>query len=125
MPTIYDEPLAHAPARTETSNTMASSPTIAQVSPRQPHQDCTLRYTACRTLPEEALMAIVPTPVEEIRFLDDDEARQQFDRQAQRLMGISGEEFLRRYEAGEFKALRDDRQQRAVMKLTMLADLVR
>lgn len=70
-------------------------------------------------------MAIAPVPVEEIRFLDDDEARQQFDRQARRLMGISGEEFLRRYEAGEFEAIQDERQQRAVMKLVMLTDLVR
>jgi PAS domain-containing protein len=60
-----------------------------------------------------------------IRFLDDDEARQQFDRQAQRLLGISGEELLRRYDAGDLEALQDDRQQRAVMKLAMLADLVR
>jgi hypothetical protein len=60
-----------------------------------------------------------------IRLLDDDEARQQFDRQAQRLMGISGDEFLRRYDAGELDDLQDDRQQDAVMKLAMLADLVR
>jgi hypothetical protein len=60
-----------------------------------------------------------------IRLLDDDEARQQFDRQAQRLMGISGDEFLRCYDAGELDDLQDDRQQDAVMKLAMLADLVR
>ena len=60
-----------------------------------------------------------------IRLLDDDEARQQFDRQAQRLMGMSGDEFLRRYDAGAFDDLQDDRQQDAVMKLAMLADLVR
>ena len=70
-------------------------------------------------------MAIVPAPVEEIHFLDDAEARQQFDRQAQRLMGMSGEEFLRRYAAGEFETVQDERQQRAVMKLAMLTDLVR
>jgi hypothetical protein len=40
-------------------------------------------------------------------------------------MGISGDEFLRRYDAGEFDGLQDDRQQDAVMKLAMLADLVR
>jgi hypothetical protein len=60
-----------------------------------------------------------------IRILNDDEARQQFDRQARRLLGISGEEFLRRYDAGALDALDDERQQRAVMKLVMLADLVR
>ena len=71
-------------------------------------------------------MTIAPKHVDSgIRLLDDDEARQQFDRQAQRLMGISGDEFLRRYDAGEFDDLQDDRQQDAVMKLAMLTDLVR
>jgi len=70
-------------------------------------------------------MATAPVPVKAVRFLDDDEARQQFDRQAQRLKGISGDEFLRRYDAGEFNDLQDDRQQRAVMKLAMLTDLDR
>lgn len=62
---------------------------------------------------------------EGIRFLNDDEAREQFDRQAQRLMGISGDEFLRRYDAGEYANPKDDREIRAVMKLAMLRDLVR
>ena len=71
-------------------------------------------------------MVIVPKHVDSgIRLLDDDEARQQFDRQAQRLMSISDDEFLRRYDAGEFDDLQDDRQQDAVMKLAMLTDLVR
>jgi hypothetical protein len=71
-------------------------------------------------------MAITPEQAAgEIRFLDDDESRQQFDRQAQRLLGISGKEFIRRYDAGEFDVIQDDRRQRAVMKLAMLADLVR
>jgi hypothetical protein len=75
---------------------------------------------------EEESVAIAPKRnTDPVRFLDDDEARQQFDHQARRLMGISGEEFLRRYTAGELDALQDDRQQRAVMKLAMLADLVR
>jgi hypothetical protein len=71
-------------------------------------------------------VALAPKQVDsDIRFLDDAEAREQFDRQARRLLGISGETFLRRYEAGEFEAVQDDRQQRAVMKLAMLSDLVR
>ena len=71
-------------------------------------------------------MAATPTDVDSgIRFLDDDEARQQFDRQARRLLGLSGEEFLRRYDAGEYDTDLDDRQSRAVMKLAMLTDLVR
>ena len=71
-------------------------------------------------------MAITRTPVDGgIRFLDDDESRAHFDRQAQRLLGISGEEFLRRYDAGEYEEPQDDRQMRAVMKLAMLTDFVR
>jgi hypothetical protein len=71
-------------------------------------------------------MTLAPRHVDSgIRFLDDDEAREQFDRQAQRLLGISGDEFIRRYDAGEYDTLQDDRQQDAVMKLDMLRDLVR
>lgn len=33
--------------------------------------------------------------------ITDDEARSMFDREAQRTFGISGEEWLRRYDAGE------------------------
>ena len=60
-----------------------------------------------------------------IRFLDDAESRAQFDRQARRLLSISGEEFLRRLDAGEYDSPKDDRELRAVMKLAMLSDLVR
>jgi hypothetical protein len=71
-------------------------------------------------------MASTPTDVDSgIRFLDDDESRAHFDRQARRLLGISGEEFLRRYDAGEYERELDDRESRAVMKLTMLTDFVR
>lgn len=67
-------------------------------------------------------MALAPEQVDsDILFLDDDESHAHFDRQAQRLLGISGEEFLRRYDAGEYATPQDDRQQRAVMKLAMLA----
>jgi hypothetical protein len=76
-------------------------------------------------------MATVPEHVDDehvddgIRFLDDDEARELFDRQARRLLGISGDEFLRRYDAGEYTATQDDRELDAVMTLRMLTDLVR
>ena len=71
-------------------------------------------------------MASIPTDVDSgIRFLDDDESRAHFDRQAQRLLGISGEEFLRRYDAGEYETVQDDRQSRAVMKLAMLSSFGR
>ena len=66
-------------------------------------------------------MAFAPKRVDTgIRFLDDAESRAHFDRQAQRLLGISGEEFLRRFDAGEYDAPKDDRELRAVMKLALL-----
>jgi hypothetical protein len=71
-------------------------------------------------------VALTPERIDSgIRFLDDDEAREDFDREAQRLLGISGDEFLRRYKAGEYANPKDDRELRAVMKLSMLRDLVR
>ncbi len=40
-----------------------------------------------------------------IHWISDEEAHALFDAEARRVMGMSGEEFLRRYDAGEF----DDR----------------
>jgi hypothetical protein len=64
--------------------------------------------------------------IEGVRFLDEEEGREYFDRQAQRLLGISGDEFLRRYDAGEYETPDlDDRTLRGVMKLAMLMPFVR
>ena len=60
-----------------------------------------------------------------IRFLNEEESREYFDRQARRLLGISGDEYLRRYDAGEYDRDLDDRELRAVMKLHMLENFVR
>lgn len=43
-----------------------------------------------------------------IIWLDDDEARAYFDAQARELVGMSGEEFLRRLDAGEWDEVIDD-----------------
>jgi hypothetical protein len=43
-----------------------------------------------------------------IRFLDDREARAYFDAQARELVGMSGEEFLCRLDAGEYSGEIDD-----------------
>jgi len=71
-------------------------------------------------------MALAPQHFDgDIRFLGDDDARAYFDAQSSRLLGISGEEFLRRYAAGEYAATTDAAEQRAVMKLAMLAAIGR
>jgi hypothetical protein len=41
-------------------------------------------------------------------ILTPEEARAQFDARARELMGISGEEFLRRLDAGEYDEIYDD-----------------
>ena len=66
-----------------------------------------------------------PTQIDGVRFLNDEESREYFDRQAHRLLGISGDEFLRRYAAGEYNRELDDRELRGVMTLRMLEDFVR
>jgi hypothetical protein len=60
-----------------------------------------------------------------VRFVDDDEAREIFDRDAWRLLGISGEELLRRYDAGEYNRPLEGRMASDVMLMLMSLDLVR
>ncbi len=43
-----------------------------------------------------------------IHWVTDEEAHAIFDREARQVMGMSGEEFLRRYDAGEFDDMPDD-----------------
>lgn len=56
----------------------------------------------------------------EIRYLDDEESPQLFDREARRLMNMTGEEFLRRYDAGEFEAEMDGPRHRQLVEMVML-----
>ena len=60
------------------------------------------------------------------RELSKEESRELFDRQAERYLGISGNEFLRGWDAGEYGDP-DDRSKNApgVMRLAMLLPFVR
>jgi hypothetical protein len=60
------------------------------------------------------------TPDNGIRFVDDEEWRDFFDGQARELVGMSGEEFLRRYNAGEYKDVFDEPEYRNALYLAML-----
>ena len=60
-----------------------------------------------------------------IQWLTDEEARAIFDEQARKTMGMSGEEFLRRWDAGEFDAIADDRDHPEIMRLVMLINFAR
>ena len=61
------------------------------------------------------------TKVPKVRELSEDEARLEFDRQARRRLHMSGEEFLRRWDAGEFP----DTEGFAVSYIASLIPLVR
>jgi len=55
-----------------------------------------------------------PTPPEEepdVIELTPEEGRAYFDREARRLVGMSGEEFLRRWDAGEFQPVPDETEE--------------
>jgi hypothetical protein len=54
-----------------------------------------------------------------------DEVRALFDKEARRIMGISGEEFIRRYDAGEFDNVPDDVDYIEFWPLTMWISVVR
>lgn len=56
-----------------------------------------------------------------VRYLTDDEARAVFDETARYYMGISGEEFLRRWDAGEWQ---DDPDHYPIMAVAFLMPLV-
>jgi hypothetical protein len=79
-----------------------------------------LRYTGESKPDEEAIMALAPNRADTVRFLEDEESRAFFDAQAHRLMGMSGAEFLRRYDAGEFAEHLDHPDHRGLTQLVML-----
>lgn len=62
---------------------------------------------------------------EEIRYATPEEGRRLFDYQARKLMNMSGEEFLRRWDAGEFRNIADAPGHRHIMRLAMLIPFAR
>jgi hypothetical protein len=60
-----------------------------------------------------------------IRWLDDDEGRAFFDEQARAQLGMSGAEFLRRWDAGGFAATVDDPEPPALHRLAALIPFAR
>jgi hypothetical protein len=72
-----------------------------------------------------------PQPVDEhVEFPEDlyvstEEARRMFDEAARRIAGMSGEEFVRRYDAGEYANTPDDEEHRDIIELAMLVNIGR
>ena len=57
-----------------------------------------------------------------VRLLDEEEGQVLFDAEARRLLGISGEEFLRRLDCGYYRSNSDTPE---VVELTMMLPFVR
>jgi hypothetical protein len=62
----------------------------------------------------------VDETAEQVHWLAPDDGRAFFDVQARRSLGISGEEFLRRWDAGEHDAVADDPERPEIMRLAVL-----
>ncbi len=66
-----------------------------------------------------------PDEIEGIHFVTPEEGRALFDREAKRLFGISGEEFLRRWDAGEYREVFDVEDHYGVLMVATLIPWVR
>ena len=60
-----------------------------------------------------------------IDLVTPEEARALFDRRARQLLHISGEEFLRRWDAGDYRPVPDDAEGRKVGELVMMLPFAR
>jgi hypothetical protein len=67
----------------------------------------------------------VAVPLTTDRVHSADEGRALFEREAQRLLGIDGEEFLRRWDAGGYRDLPETPTVRNVMRVAFLIPFVR
>lgn len=65
-------------------------------------------------------MTRVETQPAQSTVLPPQEARDLFDRNARALLNMSGEEFLRQWDAGEFRNLPENAETRKVMRVVSL-----
>lgn len=66
------------------------------------------------------MAAVVHEHGTRVEYATPEQARELFDSQARKLLGISGEEFLARWDAGEYRDVADGPDHRALMRLVML-----
>lgn len=77
------------------------------------------RTTGTATLAKSAKPVEALEPIEGVQFITEAEGKEILDRQAQKYLGMSGQEFIRRYRAGEI----DDPNRREVTLVSMLIPL--
>ncbi len=55
-------------------------------------------------------------------YVSTEDARRMFDEAARRIAGISGQEFIRRYDAGEYAVIPDDAEHWEIIELSLFVD---
>jgi hypothetical protein len=63
--------------------------------------------------------------IDGVEFVTPEEARAIFDREAEKTLGISGEEFLRRWDNREYQPVPDDTEGRKVARMAMMIPFAR
>ena len=63
--------------------------------------------------------------IEGVEFVTPEEARDIFDARARHELGISGDEFLRRWDDGEYQPVPDDTEGRKIARLSMMMSFAR
>jgi len=63
----------------------------------------------------------IPVETDEM-YVSTEDAQRMFDEAARRIAGISGAEFIRRYDAGEYAAIPDDAEHRLIIELSLFVD---
>jgi hypothetical protein len=64
-------------------------------------------------------------PIPGIHLTTREEGRALFDHQAKKMLGISGKEFLERWESGRYRSVPDTPEGRKVRRLVMLVPFAR
>lgn len=70
-------------------------------------------------------VAVIEPEIEGVLFATPEEGRRMFDEAARAIMGMSGEEFIRRWEAGEYDATFDQEGYRHIDDLASLIPFAR
>jgi hypothetical protein len=78
---------------------------------------------AAKVRKQEQHGAADPDQIPGIHYITSEEARAIFDHEARKTLGISGDEFLRRWDAGEYRPVPDTREGRKIGPLIMLVPL--
>jgi hypothetical protein len=71
------------------------------------------------------MASTAPDTLPKVQWVTPEEGREIFDAEARRVMGMSGEEFIRRWDAGEYREIADTPGNLHIIGLAFLIPLAR